>query len=60
MSWLGILDLLYWLKGVPLERRDYPEGWVNQPSDSEISKRFVLEQLVPRYWSSRAQASAAL
>jgi hypothetical protein len=60
ISWLGILDLIYSLKGVPLERRDYPEGWVNQPSDSEIWKRFVLEQLVPRYWSSRAQASAAL
>ena len=59
-SWLGILDLLYSLKGVPPERRGYPEGWVNEPSDSPIWKRFVLEQLVSRYWSSRAQASAAL
>ncbi len=46
MSWLGFLDLIYSLKGVPPERRDYPEGWMNQPSDSGIWKRFVLEQLV--------------
>jgi hypothetical protein len=59
-SWLGILDLLYSLKGVPPERRKYPEGWMNQPSDSEIWKRFVLEKLVPRYWPSPAAASAAL
>jgi hypothetical protein len=41
MSWLGTLNLIYSLRGVPLERCDYPEGWVNQQSDSGIWKRFV-------------------
>ena len=59
-NWLGILDLIYSLNGVPPERRKYPEGWVNEPSDSGIWKRYVLEKLVPRYWPSPAAASAAL
>ncbi len=59
-SWLGILGLIYSLNGVPPERRDYPEGWQNEPSDSGIWKRFVLEKVVSRYWPSPAAASAAL
>ena len=52
--------MLYTIKGVAPERRDYPEGWKNQGWDSAIWKRFLLEKLVPRYWPSREAASAAL
>ncbi len=59
-DWYESLDMLYTIKGVPPERRDYPEGWKNQGWDSAIWKRFVLEKLVPRYWPSLEAASAAL
>ena len=59
-DWYQALDLLYTIKGVPPERRDYPEGWKNQEWDSGIWKRFVLDKLVPRYWPSLEAAADAL
>jgi hypothetical protein len=59
-DWFQAFGLLYTIKGVPPERRDYPEGWKNQGWDSGIWKRFVLDKLVPRFWPSLQAASAAL
>ena len=59
-DWFLACGLLYTIKGVPPERRDYPEGWKSPGWDSGIWKPFVLDKLVPRYWPSLEAASAAL
>jgi hypothetical protein len=61
-DWFQTLAVIYTTKGVPPERREYPEEWVigGEWWDAGIWKRFVLDKLVPRYWPSREAASAAL
>ncbi len=61
-DWFQALAVIYTIKGVPPERREYPEAWVigGEWWDAGIWKRFVLDKLVPRYWPSREAASAAL
>jgi hypothetical protein len=61
-DWFQALAVIYTIKGVPPERREYPEAWVigGEWWEAGIWKRFVLDKLVPRYWPSVAAASAAL
>jgi hypothetical protein len=61
-DWYQTLDVIYTTKGVPPERREYPEGWVIEGEwwEAGIWKRFVLDKLVPRNWPSLEAASAGL
>ena len=61
-DWFQALDVIYTIKGVPPECREFPEQWVvgGEWWEPGIFKRFVLDKLVPRYWPSVAAASAAL
>jgi hypothetical protein len=62
-DWFQALAVIYTIKGVPPERRQYPEAWAiggEWWKEPDMWKRFVLDKLVPRYWPSREAASAAL